>query len=159
MDHNDILKDLHAQTQESSLVRCADDIQIGDIIYVEMDRNDGIVLVDGYDTRLKYIVVAGSKSDKKEFAVVLINSEADFSDDPDWRKEQYFLKCSDYADVLEHNSWIDCTDPKILSLRKMKAKKAHKKGKLTEPDLMNVMHVLKNSDFIDERTKKVYHLV
>ena len=89
MDHNDILKDLHAQIQESSLIRSADDIQIGDIIYVEMDRNDGIVLVDGYDTRLKYIVVAGSKSDKKEFAVVLINSEADFSDDPDWQGEQY----------------------------------------------------------------------
>lgn len=159
MDHNDVLKDLHAQIQESSLVRSADDIQIGDIIYVEMDRNDGIVLVDGYDTRLKYIVVAGSKSDKKEFAVVLINSEADFSDDPDWQGEQYLLRHSDYAGVLEHDSWIDCTDPKILSLRKMKAKKASKKGYLVERDLVNVTQKLKNSEFIDERTKKVYHLV
>lgn len=159
MDHNDVLKDLHAQIQESSLVRSADDIQIGDIIYVEMDRNDGIVLVDGYDTRLKYIVVAGSKSDKKEFAVVLINSEADFSDDPDWKGEQYLLRHSDYAGVLEHDSWIDCTDPKILSLRKMKAKKASKKGYLVERDLVNVTQKLKNSEFIDERTKKVYHLV
>lgn len=159
MDHNDILKDLHAQIQESSLIRSADDIQIGDIIYVEMDRNDGIVLVDGYDTRLKYIVVAGSKSDKKEFAVVLINSEADFSDDPDWQGEQYLLRHSDYAGVLEHDSWIDCTDPKILSLRKMKAKKASKKGCLVERDLVNVTQKLKNSEFIDERTKKVYHLV
>ena len=159
MDHNDILKDLHAQIQESSLIRSADDIQIGDIVYVEMDRNDGLVLVDGYDTRLKYIVVAGSKSDKKEFAVVLINSEADFSDDPDWQGEQYLLRHSDYAGVLEHDSWIDCTDPKILSLRKMKAKKAGKKGCLVERDLVNVTQKLKNSDFIDERTKKVYHLV
>ncbi len=159
MDHNDILKDLHAQIQESSLIRSADDIQIGDIIYVEMDRNDGIVLVDGYDTRLKYIVVAGSKSDKKEFAVVLINSEADFSEDPDWQGEQYLLRHSDYAGVLEHDSWIDCTDPKILSLRKMKAKKASKKGYLVERDLVNVTQKLKNSEFIDERTKKVYHLV
>ena len=106
MDHNDVLKDLHAQIQESSLVRSADDIQIGDIVYVEMDRNDGLVLVDGYDTRLKYIVVAGSKSDKKEFAVVLINSEADFSDDSDWQGEQYLLRHSDYADVLEHEKKI-----------------------------------------------------
>lgn len=159
MDHNDILKDLHAQIQESSLIRSADDIQIGDIVYVEMDRNDGLVLVDGYDTRLKYIVVAGSKSDKKEFAVVLINSEADFSDDPDWQGEQYLLRHSDYAGVLEHDSWIDCTDPKILSLRKMKAKKASKKGCLVERDLVNVTQKLKNSEFIDERTKKVYHLV
>ena len=159
MDHNDVLKDLHAQIQESSLVRSADDIQIGDIVYVEMDRNDGLVLVDGYDTRLKYIVVAGSKSDKKEFAVVLINSEADFSDDPDWQGEQYLLRHSDYAGVLEHDSWIDCTDPKILSLRKMKAKKASKKGCLVERDLVNVTQKLKNSEFIDERTKKVYHLV
>jgi hypothetical protein len=126
---------------------CFCEIEVEDIgkSYFEKDRK-----ID----RIDYIYYLINKP-----TIVTIEKNSDFSDDPDWRKEQYFLKRSDYADVLEHDSWIDCTDPKILSLRKMKAKKAHKKGKLTEPDLMNVMHVLKNSDFIDERTKKVYHLV
>ena len=61
-----------------------------------------------------------------------------------------------YPGVLDYNSWLDCTDPKTLTVRKLKAKKAEVKGSLTPDDLKAVMTKLKNSDFIDDHTKRVY---
>lgn len=39
---------------------------------------------------------------------------------------------------------------------KIKAKKAEKKGHLNDRDLANVMKHLKENDFIDNHTRKVY---
>lgn len=153
---NDVLASLKQQLVAESIVTSADDLHVGDIIYVELDRSDGLVLNQGYDTRLKYVVVAGSKSNRKEFGVVLINSDADFSDAEDWKAEQYLVRREDYPGVLEHDSWIDCTDPKELPLRKIKAKRAEVKGHLNERDLANVMRTLKESDFVEPHFKKVY---
>lgn len=152
------MKALERQLRQERLVQSAEDLQVGDIIYVEMDRKDGLVLNDGYDVRLKYVVIAGSKSNNKEFGVVLINSDTDYSDAPDWLAEQYPLSQSDYMSILDHDSWIDCTDPKELTLRKMKAKGAEKMGHLTPLDLEGVMIRLRGSDFVDSHFKKVYRI-
>lgn len=153
---NEVLAGLKQQLVAESIVTCADDLHVGDIIYVELDRSDGLVLNQGYDTRLKYVVVAGSKSNRKEYGVVLINSDADYSDAEDWKAEQYLVRQEDYPGILDHDSWIDCTDPKELPLRKIKAKRAEVKGYLNERDLANVMRTLKESDFVEPHFKKVY---
>ena len=156
MDFKGKLADLKENLKAASLVQSADDLKVGTIIYVEMDKNDGLVLNEGYPTRLKYVVVAGSKSDRKEVCAVLVNTDADYSDAPDWKAEQYPLLQKNYPGVLDYDSWLDCTDPKTLTVRKLKAKKAEVKGCLTADDLKAVMTKLKNSDFIDPHTKKVY---
>ena len=155
---NEDLAALEQQMYNERLVTSADDLHIGDIIYVEMDRSDGLVLNSGYDTRLKYVVVAGSKSNQKDFGVVLINSDADYSDAPDWIAEQYPLLQKNYVGILDKDSWADCTDPKELPLRKMKAKKAERMGRLTDEDLQHVMQLLKDSSFVEPHFKKVYHI-
>ena len=156
MDFKGKLADLKENLKAASLVQSADDLKVGTIIYVEMDKKDGLVLNEGYPTRLKYVVVAGSKSDRKEVCAVLVNTDADYSDAPDWKAEQYPLLQKNYPGVLDYDSWLDCTDPKTLTVRKLKAKKAEVKGCLIADDLKAVMTKLKNSDFIDPRTKKVY---
>ncbi len=153
---NKILAELKSQLEQELLITSAEDLNVGDIIYVDMDSNDGLVLRQGYPTRLKYVVVAGSKTNNKEFGVVLINSSADYSDDADWIADQHVIHRNDYPEILDYDSYIDCTDPKELSLRKIKAKKAIKKGKLTDSDLSDVMKKLKNSDFVEEHFKKIY---
>lgn len=153
---NEVLAGKRQQIVEENLVRDAEDLHVGDIIYMELDRNDGLVLKDGYDTRLKYVVVAGSKTNHKEYGVVLINSDADYSNAEDWLAEQYLVRQQDYPGVLDYDSWIDCTDPKEISLRKIKSKKAEKKGRLNDNDLRKVMHTLKESDFVEPHFKKVY---
>ena len=156
MDFEGKLADLKKSIDEASLVKSAADLTVGTVVYVEMDKNDGLTLTGGYTTRLKYVVVAGAKSDHKEVCAVLVNSDAKFSNDPDWRAEQYPLQKCNYPGLLDHDSWLDCSDPKTLTVRKLKAKKAEVKGRLTDNDLKAVMTKLKNSDLISPRMKKLY---
>ena len=156
MDFEGKLADLKKSIDETSLVKSVADLAVGTVVYVEMDKNDGLTLTGSYITRLKYVVVAGVKSDRKEVCAVLVNTDADFSNDPDWRANQYPLLQRNYPGILDRDSWLDCTDPKTLTVRKLKAKKAEIKGHLTDDDLKAVMAKLKNSDFIDAHLKKVY---
>lgn len=153
---NDKLSQLKEQMRQESLVKGIEDLQVGDIVYYDMDRADGIVPTPGYDSRLKYVIVAGAKSNAKEVCAVLINTDNDHSLAPDWQAEQYLIRQEDYPEILDHDSWIDCTDPKELKVAKIKAKEAEKKGRLNDDDLANVMKHLKENDFIDAHTRKVY---
>ena len=158
MDQDGKLANLKQIIKATSLVKSIADLKVGTVIYVEMDANDGLVLKDGYKTRLKYVVVAGAKSNQKEICAVLINSDADYSDDPDWKAEQIPLKQSNYQDFLDHDSWMDCTDPKVLTVKKLKAKKAEISGSLSDDDMNVVLDKLKNSEFVDSHMKKVFGL-
>ena len=151
-DKDGVLARLH---EEVCIVKSAEDLSVGDIIYVELDQADGIN-TQGYPTRLKYVVVSGAKSDRKQIAAVLINSENDYSNDPEWQKEQYLLSQKNYANFLEYDSWLDCFEIKELKVRKIVARKAEKKGCLNTYDLCIMMQKLKDSEFIDEHLKKVY---
>lgn len=142
--------------QRDTIVKGAEELQVGDIVYYDMDSADGITLINGYVSRLKYVVIAGAKSNLKEVCAVLINSDNDHSLAPDWQAEQYLIRQVDYPEILDRDSWIDCTDPKELKVSKIKAKKAEKKGHLNDRDLANVMKHLKENDFIDNHTRKVY---
>ena len=151
-DKDGVLAKLH---EEVCIVKSAEDLSVGDIIYVELDQADGIN-TQGYPTRLKYVVVSGAKSDRKQIAAVLINSENDYSNDPEWQNEQYLLSQKNYANFLEYDSWLDCFEIKELKVRKIVARKAEKKGHLNTYDLCIMMQKLKDSEFIDEHLKKVY---
>lgn len=156
MDVEGKLAEVKKSMADASLVKSVADLTVGTVVYVEMDKNDGLVLTGGYPTRLKYVVVAGAKSDRKEVCAVLVNSDANYSNDPEWRVEQYPLQKCNYPGLLDHDSWLDCADPKTLTVRKLKAKKAVVKGRLTDTDLKAVMTKLKNSDLISPRMKKLY---
>ncbi len=153
---NNILANIQNAMRQDSVIGGIDDLQVGDIVYYDMDRADGIVPNDGYDSRLKYVVVAGPKTNGKQVCAVLINSEADYSDAPDWKAEQYLISKNDYPGILDKDSWIDCTDPKELKVSKIRSKKAEKKGCLNERDLQNIMRHLKENDFVDQHIRKVY---
>lgn len=153
---NEVLRRLQQQMQRDAIVKDAEELQVGDIVYYDMDTADGITLINGYVSRLKYVVIAGAKSNLKEVCAVLINSDNDHSLAPDWQAEQYLIRQDDYPEILDRDSWIDCTDPKELKVSKIKAKKAEKKGHLNDRDLANVMKHLKENDFIDNHTRKVY---
>lgn len=153
---NSVLSMLQEQMREDAVVKEAGDLQVGDIVYYDMDRADGIIPHEGFESRQKYVVVAGAKSNTKEICVVLINSEHNYSSASDWQAEQYMIAKTDYPGILDYDSWIDCTDPKELKVSKIKAKKAEKIGKLNDRDLNSVMKHLKENDFVDAHTRKVY---
>lgn len=153
---NNLLNNLREQMRTQSVVKGIEDLQVGDIVYYDMDRFDGIVPNEGYDSRQKYVVVAGSKVNNTDVCVVLVNSNKDYSPAADWQAEQYLIRQMDYPGILDHDSWIDCTDLKELRVSKIKTKEATKKGHLNSRDLANIMRHLKENDFIEPHIRKIY---
>lgn len=61
-DAKGALAALKAEMQEDRRIKSGTDLNVGDIVYQDMDRNDGLVLNKGYDDRLKIFVIVGKNS-------------------------------------------------------------------------------------------------
>ncbi len=73
-DSRNVLAHLKAELHEESAVKASADMNIGDIVYLEMDENDGLTLRNGYATRRKYVVIIG-KNEKGNLVGSLIVSK------------------------------------------------------------------------------------
>ena len=45
---NEALRQLQQQMQRDAIVKDAEELQVGDIVYYDMDSADGITLINGY---------------------------------------------------------------------------------------------------------------
>ena len=129
-DKNGALEKLKAAMDEAERVDMSS-VKIGDIIYVPLDEEDGLILKNGYDDRKKYIVIIGFTPEGVAIGALLINSEIDSSK----RSEellncQYPLLVRNYRSILDYDSWLDCSD--IFELSKLKI--TEKDGKLVESE-------------------------
>lgn len=135
-------------------------VKIGDIIYVPLDEEDGLVLKDGYNTRKKYIVIIGFTSEGVAVGALLINSKIDPS-----KRTQELLGCQypllhrHYPTILDYDSWLDCSDIFELSGVKIIRKNGLLKGCLTDDDRERVMAFLKETDVIDNITKRRFGII
>ncbi len=133
---------------------------IGDIIYVPLDESDGLTLKEGYSTRRKYIVIIGFTAEGVAIGALLINSKIDSS-----KRSQEFLECQYpllrryYPAILDYDSWLDCSDIFELSSIKIAQRNGLLKGRLTEDDRERVMTFLKETDVIDNITKRRFGLI
>lgn len=131
----------------------------GDIIEMELDENDGITLDGKYKTRIKYMVIIGVTSKGDIYGAYLINSKVPPFKNNDIMKEyQYILLKDDYPKLLEHDSFLDCTDLFQINKKKMIARKAKNRGALLEKDLNNVLRLTKSSLFLSEDQKRKFKL-
>lgn len=131
----------------------------GDIVEMELDENDGITLDGKYKTRIKYMVIIGVTSKGDIYGAYLINSKVPPFKNNDIMKEyQYILLKDDYPKLLEHDSFLDCTDLFQINKKKMIARKAKNRGALLEKDLNNVLRLTKSSLFLSEDQKRKFKL-
>ncbi len=135
-------------------------VKIGDIIYVPLDDEDGLVLKDGYKNRLKYIVIIGFTPEGIAVGALLVNSEID----PSKRSQelldcQYPLLLRNYRHILDYDSWLDCSDIFEIPKLKIADRDGKLKGCLSEEDRERVMNFLKNTDVFDNATKRRYGLI
>lgn len=150
------LKAIMAQAEEIDM----SSIKIGDIIYVPLDEEDGLKLKNGYKDRNKYIVIIGFTPEGVAIGALLINSEID----PSKRSEellncQYPLLVRNYRSILDYDSWLDCSDIFELSKSKITEKNGKLKGCLISEDKERVMQFLKDTDVLDNATKKRYGII
>lgn len=135
-------------------------VKVGDIIYVPLDEEDGLILKDGYKDRLKYIVIIGFTPEGVAVGALLINSEIDPSKrSPELLDCQYPLLHRDYSHILDYDSWLDCSDIFEIPKLKITDKDGKMKGCLTEEDKERVMDFLKETDVFDNVTKRRYGII
>lgn len=158
-DKNGALEKLKAAMDEAERVDMSS-VKIGDIIYVPLDEEDGLILKNGYDDRKKYIVIIGFTPEGVAIGALLINSEIDSS-----KRSEELLNCQypllerDYRSILDYDSWLDCSDIFELSKLKITEKDGKLKGCLTPEDRERVMEFLKETDVFDNATKKRYGII
>ena len=128
-------------------------VKIGDIIYVPLDEEDGLILKDGYKDRNKYIVIIGFTPEGVAIGALLINSEIDSS------HCQYPLMVRNYRDILDYDSWLDCSDIFELSKLKITEKNGKLKGCLISEDRERVMQFLRETEVFDNATKRRYGII
>ncbi|MDR0995271.1 MAG: hypothetical protein LBL81_03160 [Tannerella sp.] len=158
-DKNASLEKLKAKIDESEALDMSS-VKIGDIIYVLLDEKDGLTLKDGYKDRLKYIVIIGFTPEGAAIGALLINSKVDPSKRSEELKNcQYPLMRRNYPDILDYDSWLDCSDIFELSKLKISEKKGKLKGRLIPEDCERVIQFLKETDVLDRATKRRYGLI
>lgn len=150
------LKDIIDQAEDTDM----SSIKIGDIIYVSLDEEDGLKLKNGYKDRNKYIVIIGFTPEGVAIGSLLINSKIDPSKRSDELLNcQYPLLVRNYRSILDYDSWLDCSDIFELSKSKIMEKKGKLKGCLISEDKERVMQFLKDTDVLDNATKKRYGII
>ncbi|MCR4857542.1 MAG: hypothetical protein K5890_05030 [Bacteroidales bacterium] len=144
---------------DSKTVTSHNDVAVGDIVYQDMDANDGMTLKGDYISRKKYFVIVGKNSKGDAIGLCLVNSNLDFyKDNPLMQKFQYTLLKKNYPTILAKDSRLDCALLFPMKVRKSVAVKARIVGHLTETDEKAVIHLVSSCEFIDEHVRKVYRI-
>ena len=158
-DKGGVLESLKTMLENKELVDVSS-LKVGDIIYVSLDEDDGLILKDGYKSRMKYIVIIGFTPEGHAVGSLLINSNIN---PLLWSEEmmncQYPLRRTTYPYILDYDSWLDCSDIFEISKLKMSMNKARLKGRLCDEDCQRVMGCLRISDVIDNATKRRYGII
>lgn len=158
-DAKGALAALKAEMQEDRRVKPGTVLNVGDIVYQDMDRKDGLVLNKGYDDRYKYFVIVGKNSKGDAIGLCLINSDLDFyKDNPAMQRFQYILKGDDYKGILEKDSRLDCAQLFPMRMRKSVAVRAQLVGHLTPEDEAKVLPLVASCGFIDAHMRKIYRV-
>ena len=109
----------------------------------------------------KFFVIVGEDKDGL-YGFFFINSNINdyLQKRPTLYKMQVPLNCSDYSDILTHNSFLDCHAITPISKTKLKNQfgegKAQYKGELTADDLDIVMRTVRESDLFSDYEKETF---
>lgn len=134
--------------------------EIGDIVCVRLDSDDGLILTKGYTSRRKFIVIVGFTPEGIALGTLLINSKVSpIKQTPELLNSQYPLLARNYRSFLKYDSWLDCSDIFELSKDKIEERDGYHIGKLIEDDKERVLTYLKESDLIDTFTKQRFGLL
>lgn len=159
---DDVKGDLAAlrdKIREDSRVKADTILNLGDIVYQNMDKKDGLNLKGDYDNRLKYFVIVGKNSKGDVIGLCLINSDIDFyRNQPAMQKFQYILRAKNYRGILEKDSRLDCAQLFLMKIKKSVAVKAQLVGHLTVEDEEKVLSLVASCGFIDTHLRKVYRI-
>ncbi len=107
-------------------------IEIGDVYYIVMDKDDGIIPKDGYETRKKYFIVLGVDGDGNIYGGLVINSK--INTNLPVIVKQYHMKISkEKYSFLNYDSFVNCSQLLTTTLQKLLG--CRKIGQIMKEDL------------------------
>lgn len=133
----------------------SDSFQVGKILKMRLDEEDGIILKGGYIDRLKYFVVIGQVLNDGIIGAFLINSHINENiiSTKTLLDCQFPLKKQDYPEILTRNSYLDCSDFFEISRIKI-LKLGCEIGQLTDADLTLVVQFIETTEVFSAKEKK-----
>ncbi len=159
-DAKGALSRLMDDMNEERRIKSKDDLNVGDIIEMDLDENDGLTLKEGYAMRRKFVVVIGKTSNGDLYGAFLINSKIDFSKrNAEMMSYQYPMLQKKYPEMLDYDSWLDCSELFDLKRRKIIARKAKVVSHLKSDDEQNIRDIVAHSELLTDQVKRKFGLL
>lgn len=134
-----------------------EDLIRGNIIYMPLSAEEGLVVTGGYSERNKFITIIGTTDDGFVIGSLLINTNPNNST-PELGACQFPLNLKDYPSILDYNCWLDCSQ--LFRIAKVKVLKYGKFcGKITEKDWNMILSFLGETEAISNREKREFGII
>lgn len=103
--------------EHSTRAIAKDSIKVGNVYRIKMDERNGIKPKAGDSSRNKFFIVLGFDSEGNAYGGVIINSNINQNIPQSMKDWHMPIKCSKYS-FLEHDSFVDCSKLKTVSIEK-----------------------------------------
>lgn len=103
--------------EHSTRAIAKDSIKVGNVYRIKMDERNGIKPKAGDSSRNKFFIVLGFDSEGNAYGGVIINSDINQNIPQSMKDWHMPIKCSKYS-FLEHDSFVDCSKLKTVSIEK-----------------------------------------
>lgn len=134
-----------------------DNINIGDVHMLILDKSNGITPKDGDETRNKYFVVLGFDKDGNVIGGLVINSGINYklpSSITDYQLPVSVKQCP----FLEHNSFVNCS--RLITANRNKFGRTTYRGEITDSELMEqIVNTVKESPTANKKQLKDFGII
>ena len=136
------------------------EIQLGDIYFIPLTRDDDVTPKGGYDHRNKYCFVVGFSEYGFYVAYFLMNSEVNkkYINTFERLSCQYPLAHADYPSIIlpeKDPSYLDLGHVREIEKTRLLAEGEYR-GSLTQSDYHNIFEWLRNSEQYSNKMKQRY---
>ena len=128
--------------------------EIGDVFYINLTKEEGIVPKEG-ETRNKFYIILGFDDFGNAYGGVIINSRINKNMPMHIQNCHLPIKQQNYS-FLTYNSFIDCS--KLFIVNKQKLRIDLYRGKLKEEDLNLTIGTLMESETANKVLLKRFHI-
>lgn len=134
----------------------ANNIEIGNVYLTPMDESSGITPKDGELFKPKFFIVLGIDDEGNLYGGTVINSTINKNLNQIKRDYHYPIKYENY-DFLEHDSFVNCAELKILTIEQIT--KGKFVGCIEETELSLIKSAVVESPYNRTDMLKSFHLI
>ena len=134
-----------------------DNINIGDIHYLNLDKRNGITPKNGDETRDKYFIVLGFDTEGNIIGGVVINSSINYKL-PSEITDYYLPIEVERFPFLRYNSFVNCSN--IIIARREKFNKDTYRGTIVDNEILElIVNTVKESPTVNKKQLEEFGII